>query len=93
MDVLPASIETVRLDGEMTWKEIAPLLLGLPEGKAECLPKLKEILFTVGRDQGEAHKQAQALAPLDQERGIVIQLDEDEAAGYDGHYSGRFIFS
>ncbi|KAK0512628.1 hypothetical protein JMJ35_004645 [Cladonia borealis] len=92
VDLLPASIETVRLVGEMTWKEIAPLLLGLPEGKAEYLPKLKEILFKVGRDQGEAHKQTQALAPLDQERGMVIQLNEDEAARYDGHYSGRFFF-
>ena len=91
VDVLPASIETVRLDGGMNWEEIAALLIGLPESKAECLPKLKEILFTVVWDRGKAHKQrADAWAHLRQKQGIVLQLDK--AVESAPHYSGRFVF-
>ena len=90
VDILPASIETVRLDGEMKWKSMAALLVGLPEDKAECLPKLKEILFTVEGDEVEAYKQGQVLADLDQKQGMVLQLDE--ATGYAWRYSGRFVF-
>ncbi len=90
MDVLPASIETVRLDGAMYWERMAALLVGLPEGKAEWLPKLQEILFTVESGQVEAYKQAQVLAHLDQKQGMVLQLEE--ATGYAWRYSGRFVF-
>ena len=91
VDALPASIETVRLDGEINCEEIAALLIGLPEGKAEYLPKLKEILFTMVWDRGRTHKQrADAWAHLRQKQGIVLQLDE----GFESapHYSARFVF-
>lgn len=90
VDVLPASIETVRLDGEVTWKEIAPLLLGLPEGRVECLSKLKEILFTVERDQVSPQKQAEARAHLERKHGMVLQVDQ--ASGDARCYPSRFIF-
>ena len=90
VDILPASIETVRLDGEMTWEEITALLIGMPEDRIKCLPKLKEILFTVGGNQGKAPMQVKALAHLDQKHGMVFQLDE--ATGYARGYSGRFVF-
>ena len=91
VDVLPASIETVRLDGKVDWEEMAALLIGLPEGKAECLPKLKEIVFTVIWDQEEAHKRcAKAWAHLHQKQGMVFQLDKAVEAA--PSYSGRFVF-
>ena len=76
VDNLPASIVTVRLDGEMTWEELAALLIGMPEDKTKCLPKLKEIEFTVERDQENSHKHVQALAHLGQRQRMVLQLDE-----------------
>ena len=92
VDVLPASIETVRLDGEMMLVELAALLIGLPEYQTARLPKLKEILFTANRYQGETPKQIEALAHLEQKQGMVLQLDEAKSPGYAVRYSGRFVF-
>ena len=85
VDVLPASIETVRLHGEMSWEAVAALLIGLPEGKVECLPKLKEVLFTITRGEGKA-----LLAHLRQKQGIVLQLDKVVETA--PHCSGRIVF-
>ena len=83
VDALPASVETVRLEGELTWSDMAALLVGLPEGKAECLPKLKEISFMLRR------KLYNKVYPREwaQKQGIVLQLEEAQ-----WHYFGRLVF-
>lgn len=90
VDVLPASIETVRLDGEMTWEDITALLIGMPENRIKGLPKLKEILFTVGENQGRAPTQVKALSHLDQKHGMVLQFDR--AVESPSHCTGRITF-
>ena len=89
VDVLPASVETVRLDGVIDWSALADLLVGLPERKAECLPRLKEIFFDLNSDF-ECREDSEEWASLHQEEGIVLQLDSpfEEAP----HYEGRIIF-
>ena len=90
VDILPTSIVTVRLDGEMTWEELAALLMGMSEYKTKCLPKLKSIEFTVKRDQEDLHKQDQAFNRLDQKQGMELQLD---GATWNAlSYSGCFVF-
>lgn len=88
VEVLPASVETVRLNGAMSWEEVAALLIGLPEGKAEILPKLKEILFMGVQDQGE--QSAMAFKHLRQKQGMMLQLSK--SSKWAGGYSCWFVF-
>ena len=90
VDILPASIETVMLEGGMMWANLAALLIGMPEDKARCLPKLKEILFTLERDQKKPQKQAEARAHLYRKQEMVLQVDQ--ANGDARRYPGRIIF-
>ena len=90
VDILPASIERVMLEGGLMWANLAALLIGMPEDKTECLPKLKEILFTVERDQKSPQKQAEARAHLERRQGIVLQIDQ--ANGDARCYPGRVVF-
>ena len=90
VDILPASIETVMLEGGMMWANLAALLVGMPEDKARCLPKLKEILFTLERDQKSPQKQAEARAHLYRKQGMVLQVDQ--ANGDARRYPGRIVF-
>ena len=86
VDTLPASVETVRLEGEICWKDMAALFVGLPEGKAECLPKLKEISFKLVR-RPKNKERAEEWARRCQEHGIVLQLDEAQ-----WNCIGRLVF-
>lgn len=46
VDILPASIETIQLDGRTNIGAVVYMLLDLPERKAECFPNLTRIHFT-----------------------------------------------
>ena len=85
VDTLPASVETVRLEGDIPWNDMAALLVGLPEGKAECLPKLKEISFRLRREL-KNKEAAEEWARRRQEHGLVLLLD-----GAQWHYFGRLV--
>ncbi len=89
VDVLPASIETVRLDGDINTGATALLLTGLPEGKADFLPKLKEIVFFMVV-WVRYKPSVEALANLRQKQGIALQLDKVTKVAH--YYSGRFLF-
>ena len=43
VDVLPASLESLKLEGFVPWKRIKAFFTGFPELKAERLPRLREI--------------------------------------------------
>ena len=88
VEVLPASVESVRVNGEMSWKEMAAMLIDLPEGKAEIFPKLKEILFMGVQDQGE--QCAMVWKNLRQKQGMMLKLSK--ASRWAGGYSCWFVF-
>lgn len=88
MEVLPASVESVRLNGAMSWEEVAAMLIGLPEGKAECFPKLKEILFMGVQDQGD--QSTMALEHVHQKQGMISPLRK--SSKWAGGYSCWFVF-
>ena len=72
VDVLPASLESLKLVGSVPWKRVRAFFAGFPELKAERVPRLREIEM-----QGSAAAELR-FVHLCKKVGVVLSQNGDK---------------